>query len=105
MRDPVCLRRMVEVACHRLSITPEKLWKELEVNGDLANLKSGAVSVKVLWEVAMILATMRAQKTALVRSRATVLFGCSSSAAVALFGFRLELAPSFGTVYPINNPQ
>jgi hypothetical protein len=37
---------MVELACRRLTITPEQLWKELKTEGDLADLESGAVSVK-----------------------------------------------------------
>jgi hypothetical protein len=62
VRDPAHLRRMVELACRRLTITPEQLWQELEANGNLADLESGAVSVKVLREVAMTLASMRAHK-------------------------------------------
>ena len=62
VRDRACLRRMVELACGRLTITPEQLWKELEANGDLADLESGAVSVKARRQVAVTLATMREQK-------------------------------------------
>lgn len=57
-RDPARLRRFVEVACHRLTITPEELWKELEASGDLADLELGAVSVKALRQVAMTLEAM-----------------------------------------------
>lgn len=59
VRNPARLRRMAEPACDRLTITPEQLWQELEANGDLADLKSGAVSVKALRQVAMTLAVMR----------------------------------------------
>ncbi len=40
--DPVRLCHMMELACRRLKITPEQLWKELETDGDLADLESGA---------------------------------------------------------------
>lgn len=40
VRDPARLRRMVEVACRSLTITPAPLWAELEANGDLADLGS-----------------------------------------------------------------
>jgi hypothetical protein len=61
VRDPARLRRMVELACHRLTITPEELWRELEANGDLADLEPSAVSAKALRQVAMTLRGMRAQ--------------------------------------------
>ena len=47
-------------ACRRLAITPEELYKEPEANGDLADLESGAVLVKVLRHVAMTLGAIRA---------------------------------------------
>jgi hypothetical protein len=40
---------MVELACRRLTVTPEQLWTELEANGDLADVESR--SVKALREV------------------------------------------------------
>jgi hypothetical protein len=55
------LRRMVETACHRLTVTPEGLCEELKTNGDLADLELSAVSVKALRQVAMTLGAMRAQ--------------------------------------------
>ena len=61
--DPARLRRMVEFACRQLTITREQLRQELEANSDLADMESGAVSVKALRQVAMTLAVMRAQKT------------------------------------------
>ena len=59
--DPARLRRAVDLACRRLTITPKQLWQELEANSHLADMESGAVSVKVLREVAMTLAAMRAK--------------------------------------------
>jgi hypothetical protein len=50
---------MVALACQRLTITPEGLWQELEANGDLADLESGAISVEALRQVATTLAVMR----------------------------------------------
>jgi hypothetical protein len=51
---------MVALACHRLTITPEELWQELEASGDIADLESGAISAKALRQVAMIIAAVRA---------------------------------------------
>jgi hypothetical protein len=61
LRDPARLRRAVDLACRRLTITPEQLWQELEANSHLADMELGAVSVKVLREVAMTLAAIRAK--------------------------------------------
>jgi hypothetical protein len=61
--DPARLRRMVELACPRLTITPEQLWQELEANGDLPQLESGALSVKALRQVAMIVAALRTRES------------------------------------------
>ena len=58
------LHRMLEAACHRLTVTPEELCEELKTNGDLADLESGTVSVKALRQVAMTLGAMRAQESA-----------------------------------------
>ena len=63
MRDSAHLRRVVALACRRLTITPEELYEELKANGDLADLESGAVSVKALRQVAMTLGAMRAQES------------------------------------------
>jgi hypothetical protein len=49
---------MAELACDRLTTAPEELWQEIDVNGDLANLESNAVSVKALRQVAMTLEAM-----------------------------------------------
>jgi hypothetical protein len=46
LRDPARLCHTVELAFRRLTITPEQLWKELEADDELADLESGAVSVK-----------------------------------------------------------
>ena len=61
VRDSARVRRMMMVACHRLAITPEELCKELEANGDLADLESGAVFVRALQQVAMTLVAVRKQ--------------------------------------------
>jgi hypothetical protein len=50
---------MAELACRQLAVTPEELWQELEANGDLADLESGALSVKALRQVAMTSGVMR----------------------------------------------
>jgi hypothetical protein len=53
------LRAMIEAACQGLSITPERLRRELEENGDIANLVSGALQPAVLRLVAETLNTMQ----------------------------------------------
>jgi hypothetical protein len=57
-RNPPRLRCMAELACDRLTAAPEEPWQEIDVNGDLANLESNAVSVKALRQVAMTLEAM-----------------------------------------------
>jgi hypothetical protein len=58
VRNPPRLRCMAELACDRLTAAPEEPWQEIDVNGDLANLESNAVSVKALRQVAMTLEAM-----------------------------------------------
>jgi hypothetical protein len=63
---------MAVLACSRLTITPEELWKELEANSDLTDLESGAVSVQALRQVAITLAyacTKTPAKAGLVEGR------------------------------------
>lgn len=61
VRNPARLRRMVEVACRGLSITPEQLWAELEENGDLADVECGAFSPDGLRLVAESLSASEAE--------------------------------------------
>ena len=61
VRNPARLRRMVKLACGRLTIAPEELCKELGANDDLADLESSAVSVRALRQVAMTLVAVRKQ--------------------------------------------
>ncbi len=51
--------RLLQAACQGLTITPEQLRQELEAGGDLADLPSGALTVKALRLTASTLALMR----------------------------------------------
>jgi hypothetical protein len=53
------LRTLFEDACQGVSITPEQLRRELEENGDIPDLISGALTPKALWLTAQTLALMR----------------------------------------------
>ncbi len=53
------LKRMLEVACQGLSITPEQLHQELEEGGDLPDLVPGTLTPKALKLTAKTLALMR----------------------------------------------
>jgi hypothetical protein len=63
VHDPARLRPKLEVACRGLRITPAQLWEELEANGDLADLESGALSGNALRPLAMTLTVMRYSTT------------------------------------------
>jgi hypothetical protein len=58
MRDPGCLKGMVEDACQGLSITPDQLWRELKEGADLSDLASGALTKHGLHLAAETLALM-----------------------------------------------
>jgi hypothetical protein len=53
------LERMIETACQGLSITAEQLHQELEEDGDIPDLASGALTPKALRLAAQILALLR----------------------------------------------
>jgi hypothetical protein len=50
---------MLEVACRGLRITPEQLHQELEEDGDIPDLVSGALTPEALRVTARTLALMR----------------------------------------------
>jgi hypothetical protein len=52
-------KRMLEVACEGLRLTPEQLRQELEAGGDLPDLVSGALTPNALRLTAKTLALMR----------------------------------------------
>ena len=56
---PADLRAMIEAACQGLSITPERLRRELEENGDIPDVVSGALTSAALRSTAETLNNMK----------------------------------------------